>query len=374
MAISTKTFSALVGDAVTAIQGAAQQLLDFTVGSILLAISQSAAAQSLFLQAQALQIASLTRFSSSVGPDADSWGADFNFPRLPAKAATGPVTFSRITPSGVAQVAVGDFIQTQDGSEQYEVIPDSTQPTYNATLAAYVVADGVASQSVTVESTSESSSGNVQIGFINTFASSIPGFDAVSNPAAFDNGADAETDPAYQKRFQDYIAGLDQGTPAAVASAIEDLQQGVVFSITENQNFDGSPNLGYFYVVVDDGSGNPSPDFIASVSNAVDSVRALGSRFGVFAPTPISADITYSLAVATGYNLADLDTQSAAALFTYINSLTIGEDLPYTRLAQIIYDTSPGITNVESILLNGGTADLTATAQQVCRAGTITGS
>lgn len=374
MAISTKTFSALVGDAVTAIQGAAQQLLDFTVGSILLAVTQAAAGMGLFLQAMALQIASLTRFSSSVGPDADSWGADFNFPRLPAKAAQGPATFSRLTATGVASLAVGDFVQTQDGSEQYEVIPDPTQPTYNATLAAYVIADGVASLSATLQSTSASSSGNVQAGFINTFASSIVGFDSVSNPAAFDNGADAESDPAYQKRFQDYIAGLDSGTPAAVASAIEDLQQNVVFSITENQNFDGTTNLGYFYVVVDDGSGNPSPDFIASVSNAVDSVRAIGSRFGVFAPTPVAANITYSLEVAAGYNLSALDTSSAQALFVYINALTIGQDLPYTRISQIVYDSSPGITNVENILLNGGTADLTASAQQVCRAGSIVGS
>jgi hypothetical protein len=60
------------------------------------------------------------------------------------------------------------------------------------------------------------------------------------------------------------------------------------------------------------------------------------------------------------------------ALLAYISSLTIGQSLPYTRLAQIAYDVSPGITNVSNVSLNGGTADLVATNQQAIRAGVLT--
>ena len=95
MAINTQSFGVIVQNAVTAVQGAARQLLDFTVGSVLRAVVEATAAMALWLQGIALQIASLTRFSTSNGPDADSWAADFNFPRLAAQAAQGSVIFSR---------------------------------------------------------------------------------------------------------------------------------------------------------------------------------------------------------------------------------------------------------------------------------------
>jgi hypothetical protein len=45
----------------------------------------------------------------------------------------------------------------------------------------------------------------------------------------------------------------------------------------------------------------------------------------------------------------------------------LGRRWPYTRLAQVAYDASPGIINVTGVTLNGGTADLAATAQQIVK-------
>jgi uncharacterized phage protein gp47/JayE len=369
--LQTQTFSVLVNNAVTAVQGAARQLLDFTVGSVLRAVMEATAAMALWLQGVALQIASLARFSTSNGADADSWAADFGFDRLPAKAATGSVTFSRFTPTNPALIPVGTFIQTADLSLKYEVIPDLNQAAYDPTQAAYVIAAGVTSCSATVQATVLSGAGNVGAGFINTLGGAIAGIDAVTNPLAFDNGADSETDAAFRARFVLYIAGLSKATRAAIGSAISDIQQGVVYTITENQNFDGTPNPGYFFIVVDDGSGNPSSDFLSTVSNAVNAVRAIGANFGVFGPSVLSATITLTITVATGFDKPTLATQVQTALLTYISSLTIGQTLPYTRLAQIAYDASAGITNVSALLLNGSAADLVPTSKQAIRSSSI---
>jgi hypothetical protein len=40
-------------------------------------------------------------------------------------------------------------------------------------------------------------------------------------------------------------------------------------------------------------------------------------------------------------------------------------------LWQLAFDASPSITGVNSVLLDGGTADLTVTQAQVVRAGTV---
>lgn len=369
--IPTKTFQAILEDAVAAVQGAARQLLDFTVGSILRAVMEATAAMALWLQAIALQILSLTRFSTSSGTDADTWGADFAFTRLPAQAASGPVTFSRATPTLLALIPVGTSVQTLDGSQKYTVIADTGQAAFDAAQNAYVLNAGVASISATIEAVVSSSSGNAGAGFINTMGVALAGVDAVTNPSPFENGADSETDAAFRERFVLYIAGLSKATLAAIGSAIKNIQQGVVYSITENQNFDGTPNPGFFYVVVDDGSGAPSGDFLATVGNAVDTVRPIGSSFAVFPPTLVSVDVALTLTVAAGYDKPTLSLAVQTALLTYISALTIGQTLPYTRIAQIAYDVSAGITNVTAVSLQSAASDIVATSQQAIRADNI---
>src|SRR4051812_1360219 len=106
MALQTYTFNQIVSGIATATQAAGASLLDFGVGSILRAIAQAVAGQMLWIQAIVLQLLTLTRASSSVGADLDSWCADFGFARLPARAATGQVTFSRFTATQQAVVPV----------------------------------------------------------------------------------------------------------------------------------------------------------------------------------------------------------------------------------------------------------------------------
>jgi len=61
-----------------------------------------------------------------------------------------------------------------------------------------------------------------------------------------------------------------------------------------------------------------------------------------------------------------------AALTVYIQGLGLGVSLPYSRLAQVAYDASPGVMNVTGVTLNTATADVTATAQSRVIPGTMT--
>jgi hypothetical protein len=76
--------------------------------------------------------------------------------------------------------------------------------------------------------------------------------------------------------------------------------------------------------------------------------------------------------VASGYDPVATKALITAALKTYINSLALGQSLTYSRLAQIAYDASPGVTNVTAVTLNGGTSDLAATVQQVVKWSAVT--
>lgn len=372
MALNTQSFDEIVSNISAAIQGAANALVDFTVGSILRAIADATAGVALWLQGLALQIAALTRFATSNDADADSWGADFGFTRLPQQASTGPVTLARFTPTLQAVIPVGTVVQTSDGTVQFQVIADTNQSAYNSGLNAYVINAGISSCSATVRCTTPGSSGNVSAGLISTLGTAVPYVDTVTNASPFSNGADSESDADYKARFPEYLASLSKATPGAIEEAITSIQQDVTFSLTENASYAGVYTPGYFYVVVDDGSGAPSGGFLTAVGNAIDAVRPACSTFGVFAPVVTTVNVSLTIAVAAGYSHGAVAPIVQQAIVDYIDSLAVGADLPFTELPHVAYSASPGVVNVTGILLAGGTADIVADNQHTIRAGTVT--
>ena len=371
MALQVYTFNQIVSNIATAIQASAGAALNFTVGSVLRAIAEAVSGVILWLQAIILQLLTLTRAATSVGTDLDSWCADFGFFRLPAQSSTGQVTFSRFTATTQAVIPIGMNVQTTDGTQKFSVTLDTTNSAYNAGLGGYVIPVNTASVNVPVQDTVGGIAGNVQAASITVITSPIPGVDTVTNAAGFTNGVDAESDPAMRARFVMYLNSLSKATKAAIGAAIISVQQGLNYTLTENLNYDNSLHDGYFYVVVDDGTGHASSDLLNSVSNAVDTVRGFTINFGVFAPVIVTADVTMVLTTAAGYTHGAVVTEVITALQNFINGLTLGTSLPYTELAFIAYGV-PGVTNVTGILLNAGTADLAATNKQRIVSGTMT--
>ena len=377
MAISTKDFTTLLRETVTAVQGYAKPLVDLTIGSVYRAIVEASSSTTVWLQSLILQVLAITRAATSSGTDLDSWVADFGVTRLAATYANGQVTFSRFTPSQQAVVPIGATVQTGDGSQQYQVVVDAANPAYNATLGGYVLAVSVASVTVPVIALVAGVGGNAIAGAVSVIAGAIAGVDTVTNAAGFANGADAESDAALRTRFIAYVRSLSKATKDAVRYAVTSLKQGVTCSLVENENYAGAVQMGYFYVVVDDGTGTPTGTFLATVANAVDAVRPLCSSFGIFAPVLVNAAVVMTVTVGAGYDVAATKILVSDALKSYINSLvrdatTQTMTLPYSRLSQIAYDASPGVTNVTGVTLNGGTADLTASAKQVIKWSAVT--
>lgn len=371
MALTTKDFSTLVQEMVSNVQGYASALVDLTIGSILRASLESVSAVVMWLQGLILALLATTRAATSSGTDLDTWMADFGLTRLAATYASGLVTFSRFTPTIQAVVPVGAIVQTADGSQQFTVNLDTTNPAYNASLGGYVIPAGSSSVTASVTAVTSGSAANVVAGAISTLAQAIPGVDTVSNAAAFTNGSNAETDGALRVRFVSYVQSLSKATKAAVGYAITSLQQGLTYTLTENQTRAGVYQPGYFFVVVDDGTGAPSSTLLSTVYNAIDAVRPLTITFDVFAPSVLTANVVMTIATASGYTHSAVTAIVQAALQSYINTLPLGTSLSYSRLAQVAYDASPGVTNVTGVTLNGGTSDIAATSQQVVKAGTV---
>lgn len=371
MQLQLQTFSTLINNAAAAVQGAAAQLIDLTVGSTLRAILEANASMALWLQWLILQVLRMTRASTSADADLDSWMADYAMVRLPATKAVGNVAFSRFTNVGSALVPVGMSVRTADASQTFLVQANSSHPSWSAGQNSYLLASGSTSIVVPVTAAMAGIAGNVQAGSISLIAASLPGIDAVTNSVGLVGGIDAETDNAFRSRFIDYIASLSRATTIAVKAAISGVELGLNFTVTENIAPDGLSRPGSFLAVVDDGTGAPLPSLLTRVAAAIEAVRPVGTTYAVIPPTLVNAAIV--TAVATDGSVPHGTAVAAVrnAISSYVSGLPIGAPLAFARITQIAFAASAAVTNVTGITVNGGTGDINPTATGVVRPSSI---
>lgn len=397
--ISTKSLQQFLLSWISAAQASASQVLDFSVGSVNLAIAEAGSAVALWLQRLALLVLQQARFATSQGGDADSWGAQFEFNRLGATFATVIETVFASSPATVSNIPVGTQMQTADGTQTFQVYADTTNPNWDSTIlpsGGYDLNIGVASISIPLINTVAGSAGNVLADTVTVLLGSLSGIASATNPAAAQGGLDAESDAAYKARFPAYLAGLARANYSAIEAAVLGVQQGLQYLIVENQMVVGSsypfydrftyfsspgslsyPTLipwpGRFFVIINDGSGSPPTSLITQVSLAVNAVRGLAIEYNVLAPIILVVSVSLTLTALAGYTLSTVEGQAAVALQNWINSLPLGTTLiPLARIPQVVYDAVAGVSNVTQVTINGVASDLTLNYAQVARAGVVT--
>jgi uncharacterized phage protein gp47/JayE len=242
---------------------------------------------------------------------------------------------------------------------------------YSEGLGGYAMMAGEAEVDAPVRALVPGSQGNVQAGAVTLVAAALAGVDTVTNPAEFSGGLDAEEDSALRARFTGFMASLARATPAAIGFGIDSVQQGLRHVVRENVLPDGTPRLGSFVVVVDDGTGAPSSSLLAAVSSAVERMRPVGASYAVLAPTVTTADISLAVTVAAGFDAGTVKGAVAAALRSYVDAMGLGQSLAWSRLVQVAYDASPAVENVGALLVNGATADVAVAAGCLVKAGEV---
>jgi uncharacterized phage protein gp47/JayE len=372
--LSRDAFTALQVAAIQAAGAATDTPIDASEGSITLAWVEGGDAAALWLQGQTAQTLALTRAATSNKADLDSWFADWFFTRLPAVAATGQVTLSRLQNTTQVVVTPGPVaLSTGPGGQQFIITVDTTNGAWNAGLGGYVLAaSGASSITVPIAAAVAGTAGNVLANTITSFVAPIVGIDSVTNASPLTNGLNAESDPAFRARFPLYLASLRLGTPEAIQYAVQSIAQNVVCKVLNNETYGGATQYGYVTVVVDNGTGTPPESLLVQANAAVLATVACGAQYSVNAPTVVTANVACTVVSENaGLHAADV-AAATAAVEAYIDTLPIGASLPYARLFQIIFDSSANITGVTGLLLNSGTSDLTASAVDVIKAGTVT--
>lgn len=363
MNLPLRTFTSLVEQMAASVQGAAAQLIDLSVGSVLRSLLEASAAAALWLQWLILQVLTVTRAATSTGADLDSWMADYGLSRLGGTAATGTVTFGRYTIGISAIVPLGAQVLTSDGSQTFAVVAQPANPAWNG--SGYTLPATAAAVDVPVQAAVPGTGGNIQAGTIGILATAIPGVDTVSNGAPFSGGLDAETDIAFRARFQRYINSRSLATPTAVGFATESVQPGLRYAILENQNLSGSSQPGYFCVYADDGTGAPSATLLQSVQSAVDAVRPIGSIYRVSGPVVVPVTVTMSLETSNPLTRATVAAGVEAAVASWVQGLPFAATLALSRIDAVAHSVDASIVSVMNLQINGAASDVTAPANGV---------
>lgn len=377
MALETKDYDELIQDQSTATQSAATRkmgkYLDFSVGASLRALIESNAGLALWLQGLLVKVLATTRLATSEGNDVDTFINDFGLTRTEATHASGNVTFSRNIATDDAVINLADSVQSTVENIQYIVIPDTTNPLYDELREQYIIPAGTQSGEVKVEAVLAGVSGNAAEDAITVISQPIQYVDFVTNALPFVNGFDEESDIETRAQFVDYINSLSKATKLAIEEAIEEVQEGIQYSVVENIDYTTSAvQLGYFFAVIDDGTGSPPPELLASVALAVDRVRGFTTYFEIKAALPDTANVSATAKIDTTiYTTDEVKVAIEVALTSYINSLGIDTTLYYTRLIQVIYDAHVGVIDVTSVTLNGGVADLVSDNKHSIIVGTL---
>jgi uncharacterized phage protein gp47/JayE len=231
---------------------------------------------------------------------------------------------------------------------------------------------------VTVQNTVAGTAGNAGIGLISILSTPISGIDYVTNTVAMAGGTAAESDAALRTRFQAFIGTRAQATTGAVGYAVSSTPGVVSYTITQNQDY-ASPyayDPGSFYVVVDDGSGDPPAALVTTVAGNVAAVAGCGIRSAVFGALNAPVAIAMTLTVATGYNNSGVAPSVQSAVTTYVSSLPLGTTTLSIAGVSAIAVGVTGVGSIAGVTINGASADFSLTSavsnQKVIRAASVT--
>lgn len=368
MPLQIQSFDTIVQNQATAIKANSSELVDFTPGSILLACVQSNAANSLWLQSLISSLLAKTRLQTSYGSDVDSFVNAFGYERKDGSQATGLVTFSRSVTTFVSFIPASTTIVSASLSGvRFVTIADTANPAYNPSTNQYEMAIGIASINVKVICMVSGVIGNVLAGQINTLVNPPTNVNTVTNSLNFTSGKNRASDAEVKAGFVIYLATLSKATLSAIRASALSVSGVSKVNVVENLSQSGIQQLGYFYVVVDDGTGGASSNLLSSVHNAVELTRGLTIQYDIIAviPDPISS-ISVNLIVDTADATArqTIVSNIKSTLSSYVSSFGIGGKLYYTRIIQLIYDSSSHIVDVTGLLVNGGTSDIPAVIDQ----------
>ncbi|OPX87016.1 MAG: Baseplate J-like protein [Pelotomaculum sp. PtaB.Bin104] len=275
-----------------------------------------------------------------------------NPPRKPATKATGTV---QITGQQGATIAKG--IKVASDTVTYTVTSETT------------VIGATNIEIVSVECDQAGSIGDAPVGAIKSFPVTIAGLSAVTNPAAFTDGYDGESDTELRQRYFEKVR-----TPPTSGNVYHYRSWAKeVTGVGDARIFPLWNGNGTVKVVIIDSNKQPADaELISDVTTHIEDVRPIGATVTVVSAAGLSINIVATLTLATGYTLNQVKGYIETNITNYLKSIAFIESaVSYARIGSTILSTE-GVLDYTGLTVNGGTSNIAVSDLQVAILGTVT--
>lgn len=286
-----------------------------------------------------------------------------------ATRATGTIQFSG---ADGTQIFEGFEVQTATGI----VYRTTTATTISGALAR---AD--------IEAVDAGVAGNVGAGAISRMVRPQAGVTGVTNPEPTSGGRDTETDAQFRARYHRSVSKPGGSSPSAIEAALLDLGGVLDAKVRQNTKMVTDPETGIPPKAIAPIVWGGDPEEIVATLARVktggiqcwgeDVVHEItdshGEKhiIGFNRPDIVTVNVAAVLSVDPAAFPPDGSTLVVAAIEGYLSGLALGEDVIYTRIISRIH-SAPGIIDIPTLTVNGGTGNIAVAKSAVAVPGTIT--
>jgi hypothetical protein len=258
----------------------------------------------------------------------------FNFPPLAAQSASGLVQLTIAAQPTAVLVSAGS-----------QLTPQGTTTSVYQTAADVVIPAGSTTVNVQVACTVTGTGGNLPQGQTFSVSPQPTGFVSATNANAFVNGQNAETPAEQLIRFQNYISTLSRATVAALqyglstvnlTDSMGNIMEKVALAlVVEPYLTDNTAPIALVNCYIHNGVGDTSQALLTQAQNViagyvnaqgvkVPGYKAAGVKTNVYIATEVPLPVDATVTLAPGYAWSNVQPLVQAAIFSYLQSLTIG--------------------------------------------------
>lgn len=266
--------------------------------------------------------------------------------RVLSTKASGEVL---ITTTNATVINIGDLFAADD------VFYEATETTNIPVVGQY---------RIKVQAVETGSGGNVPVGAINSFPTTLVNVATVTNELAFENGFPEETDTSLRQRYYDK---LQRPGKAGNKYHYREWAQNVpgVGKVKVFPRWDGP--LTVKVAVLDINNELASLQLITNVFDYIETERPFGAVVTVVTGEALDIDVSAAFTFKEGYAFEQVEPLIKEKLTAYFKSIAFDEDLSYISQAQIGREllSVEGVQDYANLTLNGSTGNIPISEIQV---------
>jgi uncharacterized phage protein gp47/JayE len=184
--------------------------------------------------------------------------------------------------------------------------------------------------------------GNAAAGTILTMAVAPTAVSACVNPAAFSGGRDQEDDESLRERVMASFARLANGANAAYyEQAALSFGDVVAACVTAR-----SRGVGTVDVTVATQAGVPDQELLEKIQDYIQSMREIAVDVQVLPPETVTADVTVSVEIETGYDTDTVCAQVEETVREWFTGERLGQSVLRAKLSALVFALD-GVANCD---------------------------